>query len=53
MAPPSTEKPEEGQIPKAEDGAEKTGNISTSGLEAPSVLIVDWEGPNDPANPKK
>lgn len=53
MAPPSTDNLDEGQIPQAEDGVEKTGDISASGSEAPSVLIVDWEGPNDPANPKK
>ncbi|EIW62246.1 MFS polyamine transporter [Trametes versicolor FP-101664 SS1] len=52
MASPSTGNLDEGQVPQAEDGAEKTGDISTSGSEAPSVLIVDWEGPNDPANPK-
>lgn len=36
---------------RAEDDADKTADGTLNG-SAP-VLIVDWEGPDDPANAKK
>ena len=54
--PPSNSRPKPDARPEkdpARDSRETEAVEDSSGDRKEDVLIVDWDGPSDPANPKK